>query len=88
MPSEKAARYLNYSESSVFAEVIDFHMCSRSDIFIPAFSNLFYTNVVGARIGLGKGDVLVPYQANSFKADDYISPYLTNRTHPAYSCFC
>lgn len=87
MPAEKVAKSL-ISESSEFAKVIDFHICSQSDVFIPAFSSLFYTNVVGERIASGKTNILVPSQANSVEAVEYISPYITKKSHSAYSCFC
>ncbi|KAK3038284.1 hypothetical protein RJ639_029872, partial [Escallonia herrerae] len=76
------------SQSSEFGRIIDFHICSQSDVFVPAFDSLFYKNVVGRRIASGKTQVLVPAELSSASASDYTSPYISKKSHFAYSCFC
>ncbi|KAK9078895.1 hypothetical protein SSX86_002954 [Deinandra increscens subsp. villosa] len=76
------------ANSKLEQEIIDFHLCSVSDVFVPAKSGLFYANVVGNRIASGKADVLVPAQITSNLAQDHVSSYISKRNHPAYACFC
>ncbi|KAK1388387.1 O-fucosyltransferase family protein [Heracleum sosnowskyi] len=82
IPLDKVAKF------SDFTDVIDFYVCSRSDVFVPAFSRLFYASVVGQRIALGKTQIYDPAQATSSDVDDYISFYISRKNHWAYSCFC
>ncbi|KAL8135227.1 hypothetical protein AgCh_010044 [Apium graveolens] len=82
IPSDKATKF------SDFTDVIDFYVSSRSDVFVPAFSRLFYDSVVGQRIALGKIQIYDPAQATSSDADDYTSFYISRKNHWAYSCFC
>nr|XP_043626133.1 protein MANNAN SYNTHESIS-RELATED 1-like [Erigeron canadensis] len=74
--------------SELEQDIIDFHLCSISDIFMPAKSGLFYANVVGNRIATGKIDILVPAQITSDLAQNHVSSYISKRSHPAYACFC
>lgn len=69
-------------------EIIDFHLCSVSDVFVPAVSGLFYANVVGNRIATSNPEVLVPSQIESTMARYHMSSYISKRSHPAYACFC
>ncbi|MBA0774626.1 hypothetical protein Gotri_009824 [Gossypium trilobum] len=89
MPEEKKGKFLE-SEDSEFEKVIDFHICSQSDVFVPAISGLFYANVAGKRIASGKPQILVPADipATSAPITNYLSPYVAKRNHLAYSCFC
>ncbi|XP_057504060.1 protein MANNAN SYNTHESIS-RELATED 1-like [Actinidia eriantha] len=88
MPVEKKEKYLN-SETSEFEKVIDFYICSQSDVFVPAISGLFYANVAGKRIASGRTQILVPANVpGSASAADFISPYVSKKNHLAYSCFC
>lgn len=89
MPIDKKARFLD-TENSELEKVIDFHMCSQSDVFVPAISGLFYANVAGKRIASGKTQILVPADISGSSASltDYISHYVSKRNHFAYSCFC
>lgn len=82
IPSDKEAKF------SDFTDVIDFYLCSRSDVFVPAFSRLFYASVVGQRIALGKTQIYDPAQATSSDVDDYTSFYISRKNHWVYSCFC
>ncbi|XP_050289144.1 protein MANNAN SYNTHESIS-RELATED 1-like isoform X2 [Quercus robur] len=89
MPADKKATFLD-SEGSEYEKVIDFHVCSQSDVFVPAISGLFYSNVVGKRIAAGRIQTLVPanIRGSSASASDFITPYVTKKNHLAYSCFC
>ncbi|XP_071716782.1 protein MANNAN SYNTHESIS-RELATED 1-like [Rutidosis leptorrhynchoides] len=89
MPMEKKQKFLG-SDASEYEKVIDFYVCSESDVFVPAISGLFYANVAGKRIGLGKTHILVPNDSAppSSSAGNYISRYVSKKTHMAYSCFC
>ncbi|KAK3023927.1 hypothetical protein RJ639_043597 [Escallonia herrerae] len=86
LPEDEKAK-LN-SQSSEFGRIIDFHICSQSDVFVPALDSLFYKNVIGRRIASGKTQVLVPAELSSASASDYTSPYISKKSHFAYSCFC
>ncbi|KAI3715312.1 hypothetical protein L6452_22291 [Arctium lappa] len=74
--------------SELELELIDFKLCSISDIFVPARSGLFYANIVANRIASRKTEVFVPAQITSTLAHDHISSYISKRSHPAYACFC
>lgn len=89
MPADKKAKFLK-SEGSEYEKVIDFYTCSESDVFVPAISDLFYTNVAGKRISAGRTQILVPANIpqSSASASDFISPYVSKKNHLAYSCFC
>ncbi|RDX60546.1 hypothetical protein CR513_61302 [Mucuna pruriens] len=82
MPADKKRKFLD-SETE---KVIDFYVSAESDVFVPAISGLFYANVVGKRIGYGKTRILVP--ASSASASNFLSPYISNKNHFAYSCYC
>ncbi|KAL0562170.1 hypothetical protein IC582_002622 [Cucumis melo] len=89
MPADQKAKFLN-SKSSEYEKVIDFYLCSQSDVFVPAISGLFYSNVAGKRIALGKNQILVPatIREPTASASNFISSYITKKNHLAYSCFC
>nr|GMC77361.1 protein MANNAN SYNTHESIS-RELATED 2 isoform X1 [Ipomoea batatas] len=89
MPIDKKAKFLN-SDASELEKVIDFYICSESDVFVPAISGLFYANVAGKRIATGKTQILVPADipGSSASSTNYISHYVSKKNHFAYSCFC
>ena len=89
MPADKKANFLE-SENSEFEKVIDFYLCSQSDVFVPAISGLFYANVAGKRIASGKNQILVPadISSSSASAADFVSPYVLKKNHLAHTCFC
>ncbi|KAK8572673.1 hypothetical protein V6N12_028720 [Hibiscus sabdariffa] len=91
MPLEKKGKFLE-SEDSEVEKVIDLYICSRSDVFVPAISGLFYANVAGKRIASGKPQVLVPAEIPGSSAlppiTDYLSPYVAKKNHLVYSSFC
>ncbi|KAF5779684.1 hypothetical protein HanRHA438_Chr12g0573691 [Helianthus annuus] len=64
--------------------------CSESDVFVLAISGLFYADVAGKRIGSGKTKIVVPDDSASAGSEpgNYISRYVSKKTHMAYSCFC
>lgn len=87
MPEAMKGKFL----SSEFEKVIDFYICSQSDVFVPSsISGLLYTNVAGMRIASGKNQILVPNEiaSPSASASEYMSPYVSQKSHFAYSCFC
>ncbi|KAM0039740.1 putative O-fucosyltransferase, plant [Helianthus debilis subsp. tardiflorus] len=88
MPMDKKQKFLG-SDSSEYEKVIDFYVCSESDVFMPAISG-FYANVAGKRIGSGKTKIVVPDDSASAGSElgNYISRYVLKKTHMAYSCFC
>ncbi|CAL0304768.1 unnamed protein product [Lupinus luteus] len=83
MPEAMKGKFLN----SEFEKVIDFYISSQSDVFVPSTPSLFYTNVAGVRIALGKNQILVPNEI-TVSASDFMSPYVSQKSHFAYSCFC
>lgn len=87
MPIDKKAKYLDVAE---LEKVIDMYICSESDVFVPAISGLFYANVAGKRIASGKTQILVPSEdVPSFASHtNYVSHYVSEKNHFAYSCFC
>ncbi|KAL9235543.1 hypothetical protein vseg_010293 [Gypsophila vaccaria] len=89
MPTDKKEQYLDL-EAPTLEDVIDFQICSESNVFVPALSGLFYANVAGKRIASGKTQIFVPTDIQDAVAspDDYISDYVTKKNHLAYSCFC
>lgn len=89
MPTDKKSKFLD-REAPEFEEAIDFYICSRSDVFVPAISGLFYANVAGKRIASGKTQILVPDEITGTVASaiDYVSQYVSKQNHFAYSCFC
>ncbi|KAF5739234.1 hypothetical protein HS088_TW12G00436 [Tripterygium wilfordii] len=89
MPADKKSKFLE-SEDSEFEKVIDFYICSQSDIFVPAISGLLYANVAGKRIASGKNQIIVPADipGSSALITNFISPYVSKKEHLAYSCFC
>ncbi|KAG6764989.1 protein MANNAN SYNTHESIS-RELATED 2-like [Populus alba x Populus x berolinensis] len=89
MPADKKAKFLE-SEDSEFEKVIDFYMCSQSDVFVPAISGLFYANVAGKRIASGKTQILVPSDipGSSASVTSHFSPYISKKNHMAHSCYC
>lgn len=88
MEEAEKGKFLNSQSTKLEREIIDFHLSSISDIFVPAKSGLFYANVVGNRIANSKTDVLVPAQITSNLAQDHVSSYIAKRSHPAFACFC
>ncbi|XP_059458642.1 protein MANNAN SYNTHESIS-RELATED 1-like [Corylus avellana] len=89
IPADKKAKFLD-SEGSEYEKVIDFYICSQSDVFVPAISGLFYSNVAGKRIAAGRTQILVPANIpeSSASASDFITHYVSKKNHLAYSCFC
>lgn len=89
MSATKKEKFLS-SESIEFEKVIDFYICSQSDIFVPSIPGPFYDNVAGKRIVSGKNQILVPSEivSPSASASEHFSPYVTQKSHFAYACFC
>lgn len=88
LSADKKTKFLN-SEISDMEKVIDFYICSQSDVFVPATFGLFYSTVAGMRIASGRNQILVPSQImTSSVATEYVSPYISEKNHLAYSCYC
>lgn len=81
-----------FSGNTQFEKAIDFYVCTRSDVFVPALSGIFYVSVSGERIATGRTQILVPTvkeeSASSSKISTAISRFVTKRDHAVYSCFC
>lgn len=89
MAMEHKDKFLS-SETSEFEKVIDYYICSESDVFVPAISGLFYANVAGKRIASGRTQIFVPESIPRSTAppEEFVSHYVTKKNHFAYSCFC
>ncbi|PRQ51928.1 putative GDP-fucose protein O-fucosyltransferase [Rosa chinensis] len=89
IPADKKSKFLG-SEGSEFEKIIDYYVCSQSDVFVPAISGLFYANVAGKRIASSKTEILVPadISSSSASATNFITHYVSKKNHLAYSCFC
>lgn len=88
MPLESKKEFLK-SDTTILEKVIDYYVCSESDVFIPAISGLFYANVAGKRIASGRTQILVPAEIpSSAKPKEFLSQYVSKKNHIAYSCFC
>ncbi|KAG6519234.1 protein MANNAN SYNTHESIS-RELATED 1-like [Zingiber officinale] len=90
VPAEKRAEVLG--TGSELERVIDFQICSKSDVFVPAVAGVFYESVAGKRIASGLTKILVPGQvdddAYAATADEFVSSYVSKKKHVAYSCHC
>lgn len=89
IPADRKGKFLG-PQASEFEKVIDYYVCSESDVFVPAISGLFYANVAGKRIASGNTQILVPtdISGSSAPSADFISHYISKRNHFAYSCYC
>lgn len=85
IPIELKPKYLG-RDNFELEKFIDLKLCTKSDVFVSTFYNPFQINVVGIRIASGKTQIYELGRTTS--ATDYRSPYVTRRTHTAYSCFC
>lgn len=70
------------SEGSEFEKVIDYYICSESDVLIPSISGLFYPSVAGKRIAYGRTHILVPaiIESRPTAATDYLPSYVWKKT--------
>uniref|UniRef100_A0A0A9DZ67 O-fucosyltransferase family protein n=1 Tax=Arundo donax TaxID=35708 RepID=A0A0A9DZ67_ARUDO len=89
MPAEKKGKFLK-SGNADLARALDLEICSQSDVFVPAIAGLFYGHVTGKRIALGRTQILVPAPrfSASAQASEFISTYISEKSHLAYSCYC
>ncbi|KAJ4817843.1 O-fucosyltransferase family protein [Rhynchospora pubera] len=89
IPAEKKRQFLQVGNRDL-QKALDFHICSNSDTFVPAISGLFYGNVAGQRIISGRTQILVPSQVVGSPAapSDFMSAYVSKKSHLAYSCLC
>jgi hypothetical protein len=87
MPTENKGEFLNSSNTDL-ARALDLEICSRSDMFVPAITGLFYGHVTGKRIPWGQTQILVPAPGSKASARDFISTYVLKKSHLAYKCYC
>ncbi|CAN6466996.1 unnamed protein product [Victoria cruziana] len=88
MPFNEEKQVL-YSGSTQFEKALDYYICSRSDLFVPTVSNMFYSNVAGERIRLQNTHILVPsLQCRSTNFSACFSRYVTDKDHFVYKCLC
>ncbi|RDY04503.1 hypothetical protein CR513_11776 [Mucuna pruriens] len=89
MAEDRKRKFLN-PKSPKFEKVIDFYICSQSEVFVPSIPGLFYTYVAGMRIVSGKNQILVPAEIEgpSASSSEYMSPYVSQKNHFAYACLC
>lgn len=89
MPTENKGEFLNSGDSDL-SRALDLEICSKSDIFVPAIAGMFYGHVTGKRIASGLTQILVPapMASASSQASDFISTYISKKSHFAYSCYC
>ncbi|KAF3789993.1 Uncharacterized protein EJ110_NYTH17427 [Nymphaea thermarum] len=88
MPFNEEKQVL-YSGRTQFEKALDYYICSRSDLFVPTVSNMFYSNVAGERIRLQNTNMLVPsLQCRSTNFSTCTSRYVTQKDHFVYKCLC
>ncbi|XP_019154518.1 PREDICTED: uncharacterized protein LOC109151063 [Ipomoea nil] len=87
VPANEKSKFLD-PERPELKQIVDFYVSSAADVYVPTSSNLFSDNVVARRIATGKTQVLVPANRSSLSAEDYVPPYISEKKHWAYSCFC
>nr|GME05266.1 protein MANNAN SYNTHESIS-RELATED 1-like [Ipomoea batatas] len=87
IPADEKSKFLD-PERPELRQIVDFYVSSAADVYVPTSSSLFSDNVVARRIGTGKRQVLLPANRSSLSAEDYVPPYISEKEHWAYSCFC
>ncbi|KAK8918291.1 hypothetical protein KSP39_PZI021016 [Platanthera zijinensis] len=83
IPANKKGEFLKPG-SAELQRALDFYVCTQSDAFVPAVFGLFYGNVAGKRIASGRTQVLVP----TSPPPDFLSSFVSKKSHLAYSCYC
>ena len=85
-------RQVLYSGNTQFEKAV----CTKSDVFVPALSGISYVSISGARIAIGKTQILIPtanidrkftYPSNT-QISKVLSRFVTKRDHAVYSCHC
>uniref|UniRef100_A0A0E0M2Y9 O-fucosyltransferase family protein n=1 Tax=Oryza punctata TaxID=4537 RepID=A0A0E0M2Y9_ORYPU len=89
MPAANKGEFLK-SGDSYLARALDLKICSESDVFVPAIPGLFYGHVAGKRIASGLTNIIVPapVSSSSALASQFVSTYVSKKSHLAYSCYC
>uniref|UniRef100_A0A0E0E8J2 O-fucosyltransferase family protein n=1 Tax=Oryza meridionalis TaxID=40149 RepID=A0A0E0E8J2_9ORYZ len=89
MPAANKGEFLK-SGDSYLARALDLKICSESDVFVPAIPGLFYGHVAGKRIAAGLTNIIVPapVSSSSALASEFVSTYVSKKSHLAYSCYC
>ncbi|XP_039130220.1 protein MANNAN SYNTHESIS-RELATED 2-like [Dioscorea cayenensis subsp. rotundata] len=89
LPDDQKTKFLR-SQNVELEKLLDFEVCSQSDVFVPSMPGMFYGSVTGRRIGSGRTQILIPanFLASYGQASDHVSAYVSEKKHLAYSCFC
>lgn len=90
IPAEKKGQLLKAGNEDL-EKAVDIHVCSKSDTFVAAVDGPFYSHVSGRRIASGLTRILLPIQSVSEKwalDSDFLSPFVSKKSHMAYSCYC
>ncbi|KAH7674738.1 GDP-fucose protein O-fucosyltransferase protein [Dioscorea alata] len=89
LPDDQKTKFLR-SQNVELEKLLDFEVCSQSDVFVPSMPGMFYGSVTGRRIGSGRTQILIPanFLASYGQASDHVSAYVFEKKHLAYSCFC
>ncbi|KAJ3676863.1 hypothetical protein LUZ60_002587 [Juncus effusus] len=90
IPAEKKGKFLKPGNQDL-EKALDFHICSDSDIFVPAVSGFFYGQVSGRRIASGQTQIFVPAKSISDSwgpNSDFVSPFVSKKSHSVHYCYC
>ncbi|KAH7674739.1 GDP-fucose protein O-fucosyltransferase protein [Dioscorea alata] len=89
LPDDQKTKFLR-SQNVELEKLLDFEVCSQSDVFVPSMPGMFYGSVTGRRIGSGRTQILIPanFLASYGQASGHVSAYVSEKKHLAYSCFC
>ncbi|KAH7674737.1 GDP-fucose protein O-fucosyltransferase protein [Dioscorea alata] len=89
LPDDQKTKFLR-SQNVELEKLLDFEVCSQSDVFVPSMPGMFYGSVTGRRIGSGRTQILIPanFLASYGQASDHVSAYVSEKKHLAYFCFC
>ncbi|XP_039130219.1 protein MANNAN SYNTHESIS-RELATED 2-like [Dioscorea cayenensis subsp. rotundata] len=89
LPDDQKTKFLR-SQNVELEKLLDFEVCSQSDVFVPSMPGMFYESVTGRRISSGRTQILIPanFLASYGQASDHVSAYVSEKKHLAYSCFC
>ena len=87
-------RQVLYSGNTQFEKAVDFYVCTQSDVFVPALSGISYASISGARIAIGKTQILIPtttareFSSSKIPISKALSRFVTKKDHAVYSCHC
>lgn len=86
IPAEKKDQFLKPGNEDL-EKALDIHVCSKSDTFVAAVYGPFYSYVRGRRIASGRSHILLV--SDGWAQDsDFVPPFVSKKSHVAYSCYC